>query len=83
MIEEYLKAAMNTAHYEIIDDEDPYYGEIAQLKGVWASGKTLEECRDNLLGNLEGWLLICNSQGIDIPEINGCRLITPKVLEVA
>jgi predicted RNase H-like HicB family nuclease len=52
MIEEYLKAAMTTAHYEIIDDEDPYYGEIAQLKGVWASGKTLEECRDNLLSNL-------------------------------
>jgi len=83
MIEEYLKAAMNTAHYEIIDDEDPYYGEIPQLKGVWASGKTLEEYRDNLLGNLEGWLLVCNSQGIDIPEISGCRLITPKVLEVA
>jgi len=67
MIEEYLKAAMNTAHYEIIDDEDPYYGEIVQLNGVWAYGKTLEECRDNLLSNLEGWLLICNSQGIDIP----------------
>lgn len=83
MIEEYLKAAMTTAHYEIIDDEDPYYGEIALLKGVWASGKTLEECRDNLLSNLEGWLLICNRQGIDIPEINGFRLITSKVLDIA
>ena len=83
MIEEYLKAAMNTAHYEIIADEDPYYGEIPQLQGVWASGKSLEECRDNLQGNLEGWILVCIRQGIEIPEISGCKLLMPKVLEVA
>ncbi|MDP1615448.1 MAG: type II toxin-antitoxin system HicB family antitoxin [Methylococcales bacterium] len=83
MIEEYIKAAMNTAHYEIIEDEEPYYGEIPELKGVWASGKTLEGCRDNLHDNLKGWILIRTSQGMEIPEINGCKVITPKVLEVA
>ena len=60
MIREYIQAAMNAAHYEIIEDEEPYYGEILELQGVWASGKTLEECRNNLIDNLEGWLLMRN-----------------------
>jgi len=83
MITEYIQAAMKNAHYELIEDEEPFYGEISELKGVWASGKTLEECRDNLKENLEGWLLIRNSQGLDIPEISGHRVITPKVMQVA
>jgi predicted RNase H-like HicB family nuclease len=55
------KRRHENAHYEIIEDEEPYYGEIAELKGVWVTGKTLEECRDNLTENLEGWILIRNS----------------------
>lgn len=42
MISEYLEEALKRASYEIIDDEEPYYGEVAELQGVWASGKTLE-----------------------------------------
>lgn len=83
MINEYIKAAMKNAHYEMIEDEEPYYGEISALKGVWATGKTLEECRDNLSDNLEGWILIRNSQNLEIPEIDGRRITTPKVVKVA
>lgn len=39
---------MGRAKYEIIEDEESYYVEIPELKGVLAAGKTLEECRDNL-----------------------------------
>ena len=45
MLIEYIEAALGRARYEIIDDEEPYYGEIPELKGIWATGKTLEECR--------------------------------------
>jgi predicted RNase H-like HicB family nuclease len=83
MITEYIKAAMKNAHYEMIEDEDPYYGEIPPLKGVWATGKTLEECRDNLRENLEGWILIRNSQNMEIPEIDGHKITTPKEVKVA
>ncbi len=83
MIREYIKAAMKNAHYEIIEDDEPYYGEIVELKGVWASGKTLEECRDNLSENLEGWILIRNSQGMDIPTMNGYKVATPKEMNIA
>jgi predicted RNase H-like HicB family nuclease len=82
MISEYIKAAMKNAHYEIIEDEEPYYGEIPELKGVWATGKTLEECRDNLTENLEGWILVRSSQGMDIPA-NGYKVTTPKEMKVA
>lgn len=83
MISEYITAAMKNAHYEIIEDEEPYYGEIPELKGVWATGKTLEECRDNLTENLEGWILVRNSQGMDIPVINGYKVTTPREMKVA
>jgi len=39
---------MSKARYEIIEDEEPYYGEVPELEDVWATGKTLEECRKNL-----------------------------------
>jgi hypothetical protein len=31
MLLDYLTAAMERAHYEIIEDEEPYYGEIPGL----------------------------------------------------
>lgn len=83
MISEYIKAAMKNAHYEIIEDEEQYYGEIPVLKGVWATGKSLEECRDNLSENLEGWILVRNSKGMDIPPINGYKVTTPREIKVA
>ncbi len=62
MISEYISAqiqeALNRAKYDLIDDDEPYYGEIADLQGVWASGRTLEECRANLKDVLEGWILL-------------------------
>jgi predicted RNase H-like HicB family nuclease len=58
MIREYIDKALEHAHYEIIDDEEPFYGEIPALPGVWATGKTLEVCRNNLSSTVEGWLLV-------------------------
>ena len=45
---EYLTAALESAHFEIIEDAEPLYGQIPALKGAWATGPTLEECRRNL-----------------------------------
>ena len=42
MLTEYIEEALNRAKYEIVDDEEPYYGEIKELKGVWATGGTIE-----------------------------------------
>lgn len=45
MLTEYVDAALGKAHYEIIDDQEPYYGEVCELPGVYATGATLEDCR--------------------------------------
>jgi len=52
----FIEAAMSKARYEIIEDEEPYYGEVPELEGVWATGKTLEECRKNLAEVIDGWM---------------------------
>ena len=65
MITEYIEAALARATYEIIQDEEPYYGEIPGLQGVWASGKTLEECRRNLAETVEDWVLFSIAKSAD------------------
>jgi predicted RNase H-like HicB family nuclease len=42
MLIEYVEEALRRASYSIIEDDEPYYGEIEDLPGVWATGKTLE-----------------------------------------
>lgn len=49
----------------------PFYGEVPELRGVWATGKTLEECRENLKGIIEGWIALRLRLGLAIPPING------------
>ena len=58
MLIEYVEEALRRARYELIDDKEPYYGEVPELKGVWATGKKLEECRENLKDVIEGWILV-------------------------
>jgi predicted RNase H-like HicB family nuclease len=74
MLSEYIQEALNRAKYEIIKDEEPYYGEIPDLPGVWATGPTLEACRNNLQEVVEGWILVRLREGLDVPAL-GSRQI--------
>ena len=73
MIIEYIEAALSKAKYEIIEDKEPYHGEVPGLKGVWATGKTLEECRKNLADVIDGWIIVGLQKGIPIPAIGNLR----------
>ncbi len=68
MFQEFLIYYLNKARYELIDEGKTYYGEIQGLKGVWATGKTLEECRKNLLETLEGWVILRLRKNLPIPN---------------
>jgi predicted RNase H-like HicB family nuclease len=74
MITEYIDEALRRARYELIADEEPYYGEVEDLKGVWATGRTLEECRTNLKDVIEGWLLISVKKGLPIPKLGDIEI---------
>lgn len=82
MISGYIVAALSHAKYEIIKDEEPYYGEVPELKGVWATGKTLEECRSNLADVIDSWLVISLKKGLPIPTLNGHKVEELKSIEI-
>ena len=83
MITEYIEAALSRAKYEIIEDEEPYYGEVPELEGVWANGKTLEECRHNLAEVIDGWLVVRLKRGLSIPQIGEYKVEELKRIEVS
>ena len=82
MIIEYVEAALANAKYEVIEDEEPYYGEVPTLAGVWSTGKTLEECRKNLAEVIDGWIVIRLKRGLSIPPIGEHRIEELKEIEV-
>ena len=43
MLTEYIEAALAEARYELIQDDEPYYGEVPGLRGIWATGKTVAD----------------------------------------
>jgi predicted RNase H-like HicB family nuclease len=71
MFAEYIQAALERAEYEKIDDPRPYYVHVPGLEGVWATGKTFEECRKELISTIEGWIVLGLRLGHPIPSIDG------------
>lgn len=82
MIRGYIETAMQHAHYELIEDEEPFYGEVSELPGVWATGKTLEECRDNLIQAVEDWVLFSIANGLPIPALGEVTIRVPDKVVV-
>ncbi len=83
MITEYIQAAMEKATYEIIKDEEPYFAKIPELQGVWASGKTLEECRKNLREVLEEWIVLSIKKSLPIPPLGKYKIKVPTEIETS
>ena len=80
MLSAYIRAAMCHAHCEIIGDPKPFYGSIPECPGVWASGETLEACREDLQSVLEDWIVWGLRLGHPIPMIDGIA-VAPEELE--
>jgi predicted RNase H-like HicB family nuclease len=74
----YIQEALERARYELIEDEEPYYGEVPELPGVWATGKTLETCRRNLAEAVEDWVLLSVTKGLPIPALGQIAIRLPE-----
>ena len=75
MLTEYIDEALRRARYELIEDEEtPYYGEVPELPGVWASGRTLEGCRRDLKEVIEGWILVSVRRSLDLPRLGSAEI---------
>jgi len=79
MLTEYIQAAMHKARYEILKDDNSYYGEIPKFEGLYANAKTLEDCREELEEALEEWILFRISKNLSLPIISGIGLKIRKV----
>jgi predicted RNase H-like HicB family nuclease len=56
MFAEYIAAALRRAEYKIIESDDPVFVSVPGLNGAWATGKTVEEARAELIEVIEEWL---------------------------
>ena len=74
MLASYLDKAMELAVYEIIEEDQTFWGESPTLKGVWACQQTLEQCRQDLREALSDWLALRLRLGLEIPVIQGIDL---------
>ena len=78
MLTKYIKAAMRHAHYEILAENEGFYGEIPECRGVYANASTLEECREELAEVLEDWLLFRIHKNLALPKIDDLELKVDK-----
>ena len=72
MITEYIQAALRRANYET--EDGVYYAEVPELPGVLAYGNTLEECRQQLIEVIEGWLIVGFRHGDRLPVLDAIDL---------
>jgi predicted RNase H-like HicB family nuclease len=74
---EYLHAAMRHAEYQRLEEGD-WYAHIPGLVGLWASAKTVEDTRNDLLSALEDWLYVnAYVARCELPEFDGLSIAAP------
>jgi len=79
---EYIEAALEQAVYKTIDDEELIFVSVPELQGAWATGKTIEEARKELVSVIEGWIALRLRMGRSIPPIGG-HVITASIEPVS
>jgi len=73
MLTEYIEHSMRKAHHELMED-GRFFATIPKCKGLWAEGRTLEKCREELRSTLEDWLLLGLRLGHSLPVVDGINL---------
>jgi predicted RNase H-like HicB family nuclease len=70
MFAEYIRAALKRAEYISLED-GTFAARVDGLRGVIATGPTVEECREDLIEVIEEWITIRLERGLDIPALDG------------
>ena len=78
---EYVYNAMAKANYQLLKDGSIYADIAALCPGVWATGETVEECRDALQMVLSEWLTSVYEEKeslLQVPELAWLSMIWHK-----
>jgi predicted RNase H-like HicB family nuclease len=81
MLVEYIQGALEDAEYKRLEN-GTWFAEIPGFKGVWANGKTVEECRKELVEVLEEWLILKLRDADPVPLVKGYEISIRKVTSV-
>jgi len=68
MISRYVTQALARAQYRLLED-GTFAATVRGLKGVIATGATLEVCRRELAEVIEEWVLVRVSRGLPVPAL--------------
>ena len=82
MLLQYIQEAMHRAKYEQMEN-GRYFGRIPQCKDLWGEGKTLKECREDLEGAPQDWIVIKLRFDHKLPKIGGVNINPTKALHHA
>lgn len=77
MITRYIERALERARYELLPD-GTFAATVRGLRGVVATGTTLEGCRRDLAEVVEEWLLVRVARGLAIPSLDGATVKVRK-----
>ena len=77
MIRDYLDRALGRARYTQLEDGS-YCAEVRGLRGVIATGTTIEICRKDLEAVIEEWILVRVARGLAIPALDGVKIQVSK-----
>ena len=73
MIIRYVARALERAHYRVLED-GTFVATVRGLRGVIATGATLEACRGDLTEVIEEWVLVRVARGLAIPALDGATI---------
>ena len=73
MITRYVARALERAHYRLLDD-GTFAATVRGLRGVIATGATLEACRSDLTEVIEEWVLVRVARRLAIPALAGATI---------
>lgn len=73
MIIRYIARALERAQYRLLEDGS-FAATVRGLRGVIATGATLEACRSELTEVIEEWVLVRVAKGLAIPSLDGATV---------
>jgi predicted RNase H-like HicB family nuclease len=77
MISRFVDRALRRARYRQVDG-GTFCATVSGLRGVIATGPSLEACRDQLAEVVEEWVLVRVARGLRVPTLDGVTVEVKK-----
>ncbi len=81
MMAEYIHEAIKKATYKDLDN-GMLFAEIPGFAGVWVTGTSVEECRDELIDVLGEWLILKIRDNDPLPVVNDIDICITEVTAI-